>query len=193
MVDTSSSKARWRSAMRQRRNALSSREQQAAAQALIHTVARLGAWAAARRIAVYLAADGEIDPQAVVRMARDGGKQVFLPVIEESNCLGFARWDSDTRLLPNRLRIGEPPAEAARCAVADLDIIFLPLVAWDRCGHRLGMGGGFYDRTLSGVSGPLLVGLAHSCQQMGSVPRDPWDINLDFIATDVALHRREPE
>ena len=51
------------------------------------------------------------------------------------------------------------------------------------------MGKGFYDRTLAGVGGPLLVGLAHECQQVEAVPRDPWDIELDFIATDVALYR----
>ena len=50
------------------------------------------------------------------------------------------------------------------------------------------MGGGFYDRALAGVTGPLLVGLAHAIQQVDSMPRDPWDISMDFVVTDTALH-----
>lgn len=190
MTDTSSSKSRLRSALRQKRNSLTSSEQLAAAQALALTVIRLPAWTTAQRIAVYIAADGEIDTRPVERIARESDKEVFLPVIDEDSRLGFARWEADEPLLQNRYRIPEPPAAAARRPVSELDIIFLPLVAWDVRGGRLGMGGGFYDRTLSGVEGPLLVGLAHDCQQVEAVPLDPWDVALDFIATDVALYRR---
>ena len=96
-----------------------------------------------------------------------------------------------TSLLNNRYNIPEPPASAPRCAVAELHIIFLPLVGWDLHGGRLGMGGGFYDRTLSGISGPLLVGLAHDSQRVEEVPQESWDIRLDYIATDAALYRRQ--
>jgi 5-formyltetrahydrofolate cyclo-ligase len=64
-------------------------------------------------------------------------------------------------------------------------------VGWDLYGGRLGMGGGFYDRTLSGISGPLLVGLAHDSQRVEEVPQESWDIRLDYIATDAALYRRQ--
>jgi 5-formyltetrahydrofolate cyclo-ligase len=190
MADTPLNKAQLRSALRQRRNSLTPAEQSTAAQALTRTVNDLPGWTAAQRIALYLAADGEIDTRAVERIAREQGKQVFLPIIAGDGRLLFAHWATDELLARNRFNIPEPPAGAARCSVGDLDIVFLPLVAWDRRGGRLGMGGGFYDRTLSGREGPLLVGLAHDCQQIESVPRDAWDIDLDFIATDVALYRK---
>jgi 5-formyltetrahydrofolate cyclo-ligase len=182
-------KALLRSDLRQRRNALSSNQQRASALELVHSVTELSSWDSAQRIALYQAADGEIDTCALEQLARKLGKQLFLPVLADDR-LCFAQWETSVRLSPNRYNIPEPPQEAARCEPSDLDIIFLPLVGWDRRGSRLGMGGGFYDRTLSGVSGPLLVGLAHEVQQVEEVPQDPWDITLDYIATDAALYAR---
>ena len=95
--------------------------------------------------------------------------------------------------MENRYGIPEPPADVPRSNPGELDIIFLPLVAWDRRGSRLGMGGGIYDRTLEGVRGPLLVGLAHSLQELDHIPAEPWDIRLHFIASDKALHRCHAE
>ena len=69
----------------------------------------------------------------------------------------------------------------------------MPLVAWDLQGGRLGMGSGFYDRALAGVSGPLLVGLAHAMQQVSCVPSEAWDIAMDFVVTDNAMHRCKEE
>ena len=69
-----------------------------------------------------------------------------------------------------------------------LDIVFLPVVGWDRRGGRLGMGGGYYDRTLANISGPLLVGLAHDGQQVDDIPRESWDVALDYVATDTDLY-----
>ena len=128
------------------------------------------------------------DTGPLQQLATRQGKQLFLPVIADDNSLSFHAWQADEPLRDNRYNIPEPPAQALRCPTNDLDIIFMPLVAWDQCGGRLGMGGGFYDRTLAGADGPVLVGLAHECQQVGQVPRDSWDVCLAFIATDTALH-----
>jgi 5-formyltetrahydrofolate cyclo-ligase len=188
MSDAKLSKARLRSTLRQRRQALGADTQRLAAQALTDFVARIPDWPGAQRIALYLAADGEIDPGPLGALAHTQGKQLFLPVIKSDNSLSFAAWLTRDSLLVNRYGIPEPPAHARRCPVADLDIIFLPLVGWDAQGGRLGMGGGFYDRSLSGVTDPLLVGLAHSSQQVDCIPREDWDISLDFIATEASLH-----
>jgi 5-formyltetrahydrofolate cyclo-ligase len=188
MSDAKLNKARLRSALRQRRQALGADIQRLAAQALTHFVVGIPDWPGAQRIALYLAADGEIDPGPLGALAHTQGKQLFLPVIKSDNSLSFAAWLTQDSLLVNRYGIPEPPAHARRCPATDLDIIFLPLVGWDDRGGRLGMGGGFYDRSLSGVTGPLLVGLAHSSQQVDRIPRDNWDISLDFIATEASLH-----
>jgi len=191
MPEPKPSKTLLRSALRLRRQALSTEEQLAAAQAVTYFIATLQGWPEANRIALYLAADGEVDTTPLSDLARTMDKQLFLPVIQHDNSLSFAAWHRDDTLSTNRFGIPEPPATARRCPANDLDIVFLPVVGWDAQGGRLGMGGGFYDRTLSGISGPLLVGLAHTNQKVDHIPREKWDIPLNFIATDTALHRSQ--
>ena len=188
MPDANLSKAQLRSTLRQRRQALSAEQQHLAAQALADVITSLPNWHTAQHIALYLAADGEIDAAALGELGRAQHKQLFLPVIDTGSTLSFAAWLPGSPLSTNRFGIPEPPAQATRCPTEDLDIVFLPLVGWDLQGGRLGMGGGFYDRTLAGIAGPLRVGLAHANQQVDCIPREAWDIPLDFIATDAALH-----
>ena len=188
MTDIHSSKAALRSALRQQRRSLSPAAQHTAAQAVVHSVLTLPAWTEAQKIALYLARDGEIDTAALASIARHAAKQLFLPIICGENKLNFARWDTDDLPVANRFNIPEPPSGAEQCPVTELDIIFLPVVGWDTHGGRLGMGGGYYDRTLAGISGPVLVGLAHDSQQVAQIPRESWDRRLDYIATDSALH-----
>ena len=94
---------------------------------------------------------------------------------------------------PNRFGIAEPElGKNPTAPVWTLDIILLPLVAFDRAGNRMGMGGGFYDRTLarlnnSAMERPLLIGLAHHCQEVEHLQAQSWDIPLDIIATDKEL------
>ena len=187
MRDTNPSKAELRSTMRQRRRNLDPLQQDTAAIAVAKSATELPNWQQARRIALYLATDGELDTQPLASLARNTGKQLFLPVIDSEDSLHFAAWQTDRPLINNRYHIAEPDTHAPRCSIAELDIIFLPLVAWDRSGGRLGMGGGFYDRALSGVSGPLLVGLAHTLQRVEQVPRENWDIKMDYMATDAGI------
>lgn len=189
MMDNPSSKTSLRSMLRQRRQAISASAQRSAAHALTHSVLQLPCWHSAQRIAVYMAADGEIDPQPLARMARAAGKEIFLPVINADLHLHFSYWSAQTELVPNRYKIPEPPVDAPLCPTPELDVIFLPLVGWDLRGGRLGMGGGFYDRTLAAVKGPVLVGLGYDGQRVADIPRDDWDVELDYIATEVALYR----
>tara|TARA_R110002049_G_scaffold23490_39_gene82777 strand:- start:1130 stop:1708 length:579 start_codon:yes stop_codon:yes gene_type:complete len=187
MPDTPSSKSALRSALRQRRRSLTLPAQRAAAEAVCRSVLELPAWSGAGRIALYLARDGEIDTAVLAAVARREHKQLFLPTLSD-NGLVFAHWDSaDTQTL-NRYNIPEPPPGAARCPAAELDIVFLPLVGWDRGGGRLGMGGGYYDRALADCGQSLLVGLAHELQRVERVPREHWDRVLDYVATEKALY-----
>jgi 5-formyltetrahydrofolate cyclo-ligase len=188
-----SSKAQLRKHMRQQRRALDAPAQRVAANAVSSLITGLPGWSGASRIALYLANDGEIETSALAALCRSEGKQLFLPVITNENSLEFATWDSNITLEANRFGIPEPGGDAERCSASALDIVIMPLVAWDLQGGRLGMGSGFYDRALAGVSGPLLVGLAHAMQQVGCVPSEPWDIAMDFVVTDNALHRCKVE
>ena len=187
MYDSKQSPAA-RAHMRQQRQALDAPAQLAAANAVSSRITQLPGWSVASRIVLYLANDGEINTSPLAALCRTQGKQLFLPVIKANSELEFARWDTNITLQVNRFGIPEPDAGAERCDASALDIVIVPLVAWDLQGRRLGMGGGFYDKALAGVSGPLLVGLAHTMQQAPCVPSDPWDISMDFVLTDTALH-----
>ena len=189
MPDSQGLKADLRKSLRQRRGSLSPSQQHAAAKTLIHSITKLPAWASTKHIAMYLATDGEIETGPLEAIARNADKEIFLPTIVEGKRLEFARWETGVKLINNRYGIPEPPPTAAHCPPSHLNVIFLPLVGWDLSGGRLGMGGGYYDRTLSVTEGPLLVGLAHECQQEDKIPCENWDVALDYIATDTALYR----
>lgn len=144
----------------------------------------------AQHIALYLTNDGELDTTALIQALWQQGKSLYLPLLHPvvSGYLVFQLYTPDTVLKPNQFGIGEPELNCSLlCPVAQLDLIFTPLVAFDAQGQRLGMGGGFYDRTLSQLDSvlirPQLIGLAHDCQQVESVPVEAWDIPLPFICT----------
>jgi len=181
------SKHALRRELRQRRSDLSAQQQRRAAAALPRVVAGLPGWAEAACVALYMPAHSEIDTAPLAAEMRRMGKSLYLPVLQPGDTLAFAAWDASLPLCRNRFNIPEPDGAAKRCAPGSLDIVFMPLLGWDRRGGRLGMGGGFYDRALAGVAGPLRVGLAHDCQRVARVPCEPWDVALDFVATGSGL------
>ncbi len=191
MNKITNSKVKLRDILRRRRQALTAQQQSLAALAVVQSVCQLPQWASANHIALYLPADGELDTTALAELARAQNKTIYLPVIGRDKTLSFARWQPDRALIKNSYGIPEPAPQSLRCAVGALDIIFLPLVGWDRQGGRLGMGGGFYDRTLCDIPGPgpLRVGLGHHCQEADQLPREPWDVLMHFVATDTELCR----
>lgn len=180
-------KAGLRRELRARRGRLSAGEQREAALMLPRLLAGLPGWTQAEHIALYMAADGEMDTGPIAEQSREAGKKLYLPVLAPGEALAFALWEAAASLRPNRFRIPEPPPDAPRREPDRLDVIFLPLVGWDARGGRLGMGGGFYDRSLARVSGPLRVGLAHDCQEVDRLPLEPWDVPLDYVATATRL------
>lgn len=174
--------------LRKKRNALSAAQQSKAAEALIASVTALPQWNAAKSIALYSPFEGEIGTLPLAEHARSVAKRVHLPVITENKTLAFALWDETTTLDKNRFGILQPKEDAELQLPESLDIIFMPLVGWDTAGNRLGMGGGFYDRTLEQESTCLKVGLAHHCQQVKSIEPAHWDVAMDYVATDNRLY-----
>ncbi|WP_231730950.1 5-formyltetrahydrofolate cyclo-ligase [Lacimicrobium alkaliphilum] len=147
-----------RQQFRQRRRQLSAEEQQQASAAVLKQCLNQPEFNDARTVACYLAEDGELDPTPIIEYCWQQGKQVCLPVLHPF-CKGhllFVRYCSHSLMSPNRFNIPEPALECAHIVpLAKLDIIFTPLVAFDAQGHRLGMGGGFYDRTLAPCTGTI--------------------------------------
>ncbi|MAL94786.1 MAG: 5-formyltetrahydrofolate cyclo-ligase [Haliea sp.] len=178
--------------LRQKRLSLPDTLRESAARNLESRLANLECWQSARVIAGYWPNDGEIDPLPLLRAVREAGRQVCLPVLAGGNTLHFREWLADAVLVKNRFGIPEPPATARALAVAELDIVLMPLVGWSRDGTRLGMGGGFYDRSLAGTHAAVRIGLGFDCQEVEALPRAHWDVPLDYVVTETGLYCCNP-
>lgn len=152
-----------------------------------------------RRFGAYWAADAELDPAPLLAIALPRHQQCFLPVLRPhpQRKLWFVRYAPGEVLSRNRFGIPEPSLRQQRIALPwALDTLLVPLVGFDDQCRRLGMGGGFYDRTLAYLRQrrhwrrPLLVGLAYECQRVEALPAAPWDVPLDWVVTERRLYRR---
>ncbi|PIE20881.1 MAG: 5-formyltetrahydrofolate cyclo-ligase [Neptuniibacter caesariensis] len=179
--------------IRMRRRALTPVQQKAAAEKLLGNIRTRQDFRRAKAIAIYLANDGEIDPQPLIELCWKQGKQVYLPILHPvlHNRLWFIPYTAKTPMVRNIYSIKEPRLEPGkRRAAWALNLVFLPLVAFDADGNRMGMGGGYYDRTFSfkgmrkRLRGPDLIGLAHEIQKVEKLPVEGWDIPLTAIVTD---------
>ncbi len=182
-----------RQQMRTRRRGLSARQQRAHSQQVAARLARSAPFLRSRRIAFYRSADGEIDLAPLLCLAHRMGKACFLPVIRNGpeHRLWFCRYRPGDRLIPNRFGIDEPDWRTHPPVTPwGLNLILMPLVAFDAGCHRLGMGGGYYDRTLGFLHrrhrwrSPHLIGVAHDCQQAERLPVRHWDIPLQGVVTE---------
>ena len=187
-------KSQLRHQLRARRRELSPRQQQQAANAFCKVLKRQPVFRRAKRIAFYCANDGELQLRECMHWCLGQGKHCFLPVLKSRAQLEllFLPVTKHTRYELNRYRIPEPCVPWHKAlANWQLDIVLLPLVGFDRKGGRLGMGGGYYDRTFTHLRQhprrPLLVGVGHQCQEVEMLPMDSWDIALDAIATDTGF------
>ncbi len=183
--------------LRAQRVALSPAAQARAARALDAQLSATRLFRVCRRIACYLPADGEIDPARVMARLWALNKICYLPVLSriEHDRLWFAPMKPGARLRPNRYGILEPVTPARALVRAQrLDLILLPLVGFDARGRRLGMGKGFYDRSLEFLRHrqhwhkPHIIGLAHDFQRVETLPADPWDVALQGVVTDRAFY-----
>lgn len=187
------SRPQLRRMLRKARRALTPSEQRQAALGLYRQLAQHPLFRRAKHISLYLPTDGEIDPRRLLRAAQRQGKATYLPVLSAwpRTKMVFQRVRPGDKLLPNRFRILEPRPNAQRQRkVWALDLVLLPLVGFDNEGGRLGMGGGFYDRSLAYLARrkswrkPTLLGLAHECQQVDRLAQASWDVPLAGTVTD---------
>ena len=171
-------------------------QRRAAALQLLRLAQRHGLLRRYRRIGFYMPMQDEIDLLPLLNQALWLGKACYLPVVPQryQRQLWFSRLSGRSSWYRNRFGIHEhwsPRALRAR----QLDLLFVPLVGFDEAGHRLGMGGGFYDASLAYLRRrmfwrkPLLVGVAYDCQKLAQVPHDPWDMPLDAVLTEKQLYR----
>jgi 5-formyltetrahydrofolate cyclo-ligase len=193
---SNTTRATLRQLARARRRSLSETDRELATARVVERILALPAQRAARNLGAYCAVASELDLALVIEATLFRRARLYLPKVAGRD-LVFARWRGDPRLLkPNAFGIAEPIAGASElCSAAELDVLLVPLVAFDERCHRLGSGAGFYDRSLAhrlGTSGkPLLIGCAFECQRVEAIPAAEWDVPLDIVITESNVYERE--
>ncbi|SES68622.1 5-formyltetrahydrofolate cyclo-ligase [Thalassotalea agarivorans] len=180
-----------RKQVRTKRKALSNTEQHDASLAVCNMLIEKDVIQRADTIALYLASDGELDLSPFINWCWQQGKTLYLPVIHpfSKGYLLFLAFRKNEQLVNNKYGIKEPKLSVCNVLpMESLDVMLTPLVAFDDKGNRLGMGGGYYDRTLQqwhygGLPQLSVVGVAHDCQLVEHVPIDSWDIPIPTIIT----------
>ena len=178
-----------------RRRSVPARERQRASLLVAHNVDRALQLRSHWRIAVYAALPDELDSAPLIALARERGCRLYLPRIDRrraSRAMQFVEMRGPLRR--NRLGIAEPEA-AATIGARWLDVVFLPLVGFDRRGLRLGTGGGYYDRAFafrrwrSAWHAPRLVGLAYAFQQLEHITAAAHDVPMNVVVTEEGIIR----
>ena len=195
-MTTSETKREIRAMMRSKRRDLSSTDRERASLNLTKRLLALPGILHARRVAAYVANDGEIDPLPALTELVMTGVHGYLPVLFNTRRprVRFARYFPNAPLSKGRFDIQIPLHDQKNLLdPVQLDWLLMPLVAFDAKGNRLGMGGGFYDASLASRRAkknwrrPRLIGIAHEFQRVDGLSVDSWDIPLDGILTDQAF------
>ena len=141
-------------------------------------------------IGIYYALNGEADTLKLIEFLWSNNQNAFLPVMHHNSLL-FGNFAPNSDLNENTYGIPEPElTKENQVSALELDMVFVPLVAFDQDGYRLGMGGGYYDRTFEKKlkdqkpTTPLLVGLAYEFQKQNNLVHQPWDVPLDMVVTE---------
>ena len=188
MSDHAEERRTIRGELRERRAALSPKEQADVAVAVRTRLARIVALERAQVVGGYRAIRGEVDLDAALTRVHDGGAMVTVPRVSGDR-MDFLPWTSASETVAGSFGIDEP-VNGKPLQLSQHDAVFVPLVAFDETGQRLGQGGGFYDRAIAAAdaSRPLLIGVAHAFQQVRSVPVEAWDMPLDAVVTEERVH-----
>jgi 5-formyltetrahydrofolate cyclo-ligase len=182
-----------------KRQQLAEADQMHAAENIAYKVLRLPRVRRARHIAFYLPVRGEADPRIILHEALNHQQYCYLPVLHprKFNSLWFMRYQRGDALMENRYGILEPKMDHQhRLPAHKMDVIIMPIVAFDAQCHRLGTGGGFYDRTLqflqqrSHYHKPYLIGIAYDFQCVPHIEKQSHDIAPHIIITETNHYRR---
>lgn len=182
-----------RARLAERRRALGPAERMAAAQGLRRQLEQLPEFLVDQRVGGYWAHRGELPLNLALAGLAGRGQQLYLPVIGAGRSMRFAPWQAGEPVEANRHGIPEPVAAEGAIEAAELELVLVPLLGFDRRGHRLGYGGGYYDRAFAFLREtarphvPLLVGIGYAFQELDAIEAAEWDVPLDYVATENEL------
>jgi ribose 5-phosphate isomerase A len=198
------SRAQLRQLYKNKRSELSAFEQKKAARDIVTRAVENALFVKVKRVALYASVNGELNTKYLIAYLWAQAIEVYLPVVHPFSAghLIFLRYTGDTIMRPNRFGILEPELDVnTLCPLNELDLIFTPLVAFDTNGNRLGMGGGFYDRTLQSMRAnerlpnanlsakqAKIIGLAHDVQRASLLPAQDWDIPLSAVLSPTTFY-----
>jgi 5-formyltetrahydrofolate cyclo-ligase len=164
---------------------------QEAALAAAKYIVNLPLFKQSERIACTLSTKNEFETSPLIEAIWQAKKRCYVPIVQEKkeSPLHFARYQYGDALHHNRYSILEPVNSKEQLAPEAFDLVMVPLLGFDRQGHRLGMGGGYYDRTFAFLHNqpskkPQMIGLAYAAQEITALPFDAWDILLDGVLTE---------
>ena len=196
---TEQARAQLRQQLRSARRCLTHQQRQSAAEQLLQQLRGSGFFQRSQHIAVYLPNDGEINLWPLIHYAWQQGKHCYLPIVghRHTHRLWFVPFTHETPLYRNRYGIAEPAHHnrARNFPLRGLDLVLMPLVGFDTQGNRLGMGGGYYDRSFAFLQQhshwrkPRLIGMAYDFQRQPLLDAQPWDVSLDAIVTESCLYK----
>lgn len=185
MADPATVKAALRTAALGRRAALSPAERAAAAEALLAADLAIPTGAV---VSGFLPIRDEIDAVPLLSALAARGHPLALPVVVGGSAgLVFRRWRPGEPLVAAGFGLREPPAAAGEVAP---DVLLVPLAAFDRRGHRIGYGRGYYDKALAALDAGgrrRAIGVAFAAQEVPAVPDEPHDRSLDAVLTEQGL------
>jgi 5-formyltetrahydrofolate cyclo-ligase len=184
-------KAKLRSELRKLRAQLTAQDIKQADAGLAKQYLKYLADRSYQRVAIYLQHDNEVGTAELIKQLIDQGAELYIPKIESDRNnynMEFCRYCPKQELIPNHFGIAEP-IKNDFIDINDLDIIFMPLTAFDIQGNRLGMGGGYYDRALAKLTNQatVLAGLAYDFQRIPLCPKEAFDQSLKIVLTPTTL------
>lgn len=168
---------------------MSNQQRAAASEKICKRVIATREFYASKTVGCYLPMADEVDTRLIVETAWRANKRIFVPVLRGKGQMFFCELRVETELVRSRFGIWEP-IRGFLIAPGKLDIVVTPTVAFDDDGHRIGMGGGYFDRCFSFLRcrrlwiRPKLLGVAFHCQKVEKIAPNPWDIPLYRVITD---------
>ena len=186
-----------RKIIKEKRSQLSEKELSLTSKAIAERIRSFKFSKELTKIGIYYAVNNEVDVHPLCEILWQENKRVYLPIVEKKKLL-FGEYRNTSNLKNNRFKIPEPIVGLeSQISAFELDLIFMPLVAFDPMGNRIGMGGGFYDRTLDNkqldndLKKPILVGVAYEFQKQNQIQPNSWDIPLDMIFTESKIYHSD--
>ncbi len=182
----SADKRAIREALRERRKQLKPATVDSAGRAVWEGLRDFAPYQAVPALIAYIPSENEIPTAWAVSDSARAHRAVYLP---KDGAARFVRWDAGEPLIPGRGGVWEPLSDMP-LAPGTAAVALVPVVAWDEHGTRLGRGGGFYDRIFADPTPAIVrVGLAYEFQRWPDLPRDPWDVPLQYVITEQRLVR----